>query len=368
MEGPRPPLDKEFSSVVSFLDSNLRPKENWSITSEYPVAFAEGNRGNIRIITEQDQVLAHAVTRPMIVKAPAGLFKVAGLGSVVTSTDHRNQGLSTKTIESCLEAARAHGCDFAILWTNLYDFYRKMGFELAGTEMSALLDRDLVAKDAIGDEIGLKFMEGSRVAPEAIHRLYNQHTVISLRTVEETRKCLQIPNSRVYTAWDPQGQLRAYAIEGKGADLNGYIHEWGGGVSSLMPLLNHIRQAQKRPITVIIPAHSKNLLRSLESQKIAINQGFLGMIKILNQSNLFAKIKRHARNLGIPDLVLERQGGKIFFGAHDQIFSTESESDIVRLIFGPQSASQIHDFGKEAAETMERIFPLHLWIWGWDSI
>ena len=69
-------------------------------------------------------------------KTPVGLFKVGALGSVVTSTDHRNQGLSTLTIESCLNAARQQGCEFAILWTNLYEFYRKIGFELAGSEMS----------------------------------------------------------------------------------------------------------------------------------------------------------------------------------------------------------------------------------------
>ena len=149
---PRAPLDKEFPSVVQFLDKNLRANEGWSITAEYPTAFAETNRGNIRIITdEKDQVLAHALVRPMVLKAPAGLFKVAGLGSVVTSTDHRNQGLSTRTIESCLEAAREHGCDFAILWTNLYDFYRKMDFELAGSEISALVDKEIHSNDAAID-------------------------------------------------------------------------------------------------------------------------------------------------------------------------------------------------------------------------
>ena len=363
MEGPRPPLDTEFPSVVQFLDSNLRPTEGWSITNEYPTAFNEANRGNIRIITERDQVIAHAVIRPMIIKAPAGLFKIAGVGSVVTSSDHRNQGLSTKTIESCLEAARKHGCDFAILWTNLYDFYRRMNFELAGTEMSALIDKDIKST-----ETSLKILEGNKVAPEAIHRLYSAHTVTSLRTVEEVRKCLQIPNSRVYTAWDGAGQLKAYAIEGKGADLNGYIHEWGGGVQAMLALFDHIRKKQNRPITVIIPGHSNNLLRALSEQKIALNEGFLGMIKILNPDHLFAKIKRHARGLGVSDLVLERQGGKFYLGAGEEVFMTDSEQDVVKLIFGPLKASQIHEFGKTAADAMEKVFPLNLWVWGWDSI
>lgn len=363
MEGPRAPLDSEIPNVVRFLDSHLRPQEGWSITSEYPAAFSPANIGNIRIIKEADQVLSHAVMRPMIIKTPAGLFKIAGLGSVVTSTDHRNQGLSTKTIESCLEAARAHGCDFAILWTNLYDFYRKMGFELGGTELSILIDREI----AIPDQ-KLKFMDSNRIDPGAIHRIYSQHTVSSLRTLEETRRYLQIPNTRVYTAWDEKGLLKAYAIEGKGADLNGYIHEWGGTVSSLISLFAHVRKIQQRPITVIIPSHSGNLLRSLQALGFSVNEGYLGMIKLLNPQNLFGKIKRHARGLGIDDLVLEKQGDKFYLGAKEGVFMTDSEQDIVKLIFGPMKASELHGFEPEVSAVLEKVFPISMWVWGWDSI
>jgi len=366
MEGPRPPIESEFPSVIKFLDSELRSEQGWSITSEYPVAFSENNRNNIRIITEHDQVLAHAVIRPMIIKAPAGLFKIAGVGSVVTSSDHRNQGLSSKTIESCLSAARSHGCDVAILWTNIYEFYRKFGFELAGTELSVLLDRDLKIADT-----NLKILEGNRVSPEAIHRLYSLHTVTSIRTIEETRKYLQIPNSRVYTAWDAAGQLKAYAVEGKGADLNGYVHEWGGGVGALLALFQHIRKTQARDlgrnITIIVPRHSQNLIRQFNEQNIAINEGFLGMIKILNHANFFAKIKRYARNMGIADFVLEERAGTFYIGTKDRVFTTESEHEIVRLIFGPQAASKMHDFGQDA-QLLEKILPIDMWVWGWDSI
>jgi predicted acetyltransferase len=128
MDGPRAPHDAEFSSVVQFLDQNLRPEAGWSIQAEYPVAISPANIGNIRIIKDSGHVLSHAVMRPMIIKSPVGLFKVAGIGSVVTSSEHRNRGLSRTIIDNCLTAAREHGSDFAILWTNLYDFYRKMGF------------------------------------------------------------------------------------------------------------------------------------------------------------------------------------------------------------------------------------------------
>jgi GNAT superfamily N-acetyltransferase len=363
MDGPRAPLDAEFTSVVGFLDAQLRPQEKWSIASEYPVAFSPGNIGNMRIIKEEDRVLSHAVMRPLIIKTPSGLFKVAGIGSVVTSSEHRNQGLSKQIIDSCLTSATDHGCDFAILWTNIYEFYRKLGFELGGSEISILIERELPA-----DTSGLRFMESNKVAPEAIQRLYVQHTVTSLRTLEETRKYLQIPNMRIYTAWDDKNVLKAYAIEGKGADLNGYIHEWGGGVAALQALFGHVRKVQNRSVTVIAPGHARNLIQKMRELGCPINEGFLGMIKILNSTHLFAKVKRFSRAVGVADLVLEKQGEVYYIGAGENIFKTDSEADIVRLLFGPQKASEIHAFDKGTCEILESLFPLKMWVWGWDSI
>ncbi|MEK7357847.1 MAG: GNAT family N-acetyltransferase, partial [Bdellovibrionota bacterium] len=224
-------------------------------------------------------------------------------------------------------------------------------------------------RDITGGEANLKIMEGNKVAADAIHRLFAQHTVSTLRTVNETREYLQIPNSRVYTAWDPTGTLKAYAIEGKGADLDGYVHEWGGGVQALISLFAHIRKVQNRPITIIVPRHSQNLIRALTERGLRFTEGFLGMIKLLNTPNLFSKIKRHARAVGVPDLVLEQQGDKYYIGAGENVFSTDSERDLVRLIFGPQKARDIHPaFGEETAAIMEQVLPIQMWLWGWDSI
>lgn len=364
MDGPRAPNDAEFNSVVQFLDSHLRPQVDWSIQAEYPVAISPANIGNIRIIKENDQVLSHAVMRYVIIKTPVGLFKVAAIGSVVTSSEHRNRGYSKTIIENCLEAARAHGCDFAILWTDLFDFYRKMGFELAGSETSLVIEKELNVADG-----GLKFMESSKVSAEAVHRLYSQHTVSSLRTLSETQSYLQIPNMRVYTAWDQTGILKAYAIEGKGADLNGYVHEWGGGVSSLLPLFAHIRKTQARPVTVISPRHSQNLIQQVKAHAgVTMNEGFLGMIKLLNHPHLFGKIKRYARNIGVSDFVLERVDGQTYIGSKETIFKTDADTDVIRLIFGPYKASQIHNFDPVTTETLEAVLPVPMWIWGWDSI
>jgi predicted acetyltransferase len=317
----------------------------------------------MRIIAEEGHVLSHAVLKPLIIKTPHMIFKVGAIGSVVTADQHRGQGLSTQILEECLNSSKKQDCDIAILWTDLFDFYGRMGFALAGSEISFIIEDNFNVPAS-----NLRFSADSRVTPEAIHRLYSAHTVSSVRSVEETRKFLMIPQTKVYTAWESDGQLAAYAIEGKGIDLGGYIHEWGGSVSKLMALLSYIRALKQEPITIICPAHSNNLIQQLQSKPVTMNMGFLGMIKIANFEQLFTKIKRAFRAEGVADIILDKQSQKFIFGVGHDLITIEQETDLVRLLFGPVKYDELSIFKPETIKKLEKVLPLNLWIWGWDSI
>lgn len=364
MEGPRPLFEHEMGDFVRFLTNHLRPEHSWSIAEEYPLAIHDANLNNVRVIkSETEGFLSAAVMKPLVIKSPAGLFKAAAIGSVVTRPEHRNQGLSRQILDACLDAGRSHGCDFAILWTNLFDFYRKVGFELAGTEIALDLPDQIDV-----DRQDLRFLNSNMVDPEAILRLYTHHTTGTIRTVEDIRKFLHIPNSRVFTAWDSLGRLQAYAVEGKGADLDGYIHEWGGGVSKLLPLLQFAREQEQRPLHLIAPAHAGNLIRQLKGLGAKENSGVLGMIKLLNVPGFLLKIKKYIRAMGVEDVVLEPRDGLYYMGYGEEIFKTDTASDLVRLIFGPLKASQLKAFDPKTCEVFEKIFPIPMWVWGWDSV
>jgi len=364
MEGPRAPKTNEFGELVQFLDSNLRNQSQWSVADEYPTTLTLQNLHNLRIIKNEKEILSHAVVKPIIVKTRRGLFKVGCIGSVVTSEAHRNQGLSQSVINDCIKSLTEQDCDFAILWSNLYDFYRKIGFELAGSEVSMLIDKPL-----LGAATSYKIETTNRVDSQALFRLYSQHSVSSIRTLEDFEKFLKIPNCHLYTAWNKLGKIEAYAVEGKGADLQGYIHEWGGTVDGIVTLLNHIRQIHDKTITLISPFHAQGLIRKLESLGIRRVDGFLGLIKVTNEKSLFAKVIRNARaEWGINNFILENREGFYHYGIGNNLFKTDQISDIVRLIFGPQKPSQLHDAGPEINNILDRILPFEMWIWGWDSV
>lgn len=345
MEGPRPPSVSEFPGVVEFLDAKLRPESQWSIAQEYPTALSPSNLHNMRIITDGDRVLSHAVMKPLLVKTPHVVLKVAAIGSVVTAEDCRGQGLSTRILESCLLEAQQQNCDIAVLWTDLHDFYRRIGFELAGYEESYKITEQLEVHGA-----KLTFRMTSQVDPEAVYRLMQKHTVMTHRTLDEVRRFLQIPNSRLYTAWSLDGRLEAFAVEGKGADLQDYIHEWSGGVSSLLQLFNFILMTKQKEFTIIAPHHSRSLGQALQARNVQHQQRPLGMIKPLAREPLTQKIMRAIgpqQNLPFDIRQL-------------------SDAEFTHLVFGP------HDTELETLlcefPRLSEVLPLRFWLWGWDSI
>jgi N-acetylglutamate synthase-like GNAT family acetyltransferase len=362
---PRAPQNNELPEVISFLDTNMRKDQTWSVREEYPLAFDPQNSHNIRILRDEDGIVSHAVLKPTIMKTPYAVFNVCMIGSVITDPRLRNQGLSTQVVEDCIDQAIAMKSDVVVLWTDLFDFYKKFGFELAGTEVSLIINKTFKPEKRRND---IKIMESPKVDPQALLRLYNLHSITSQRTVNDIKKYLQIPNSRVFTAWNKKGQMEAYAIEGKGVDLQGYIHEWGGNTSALVEIFCHVQSHQNREIVVITPPQCKNLIRQCTDAGASSFEGILAMVKILDKAGLARKAQRIARRMGLTDFAIEMHNDTLYFGTSEGVYKTDSEADMVHLFFGPQKPSEMYPFSEATNAKLNKLLPLPCWVWGWDSI
>lgn len=363
MQGPRSPEAHELKQVVDFLNDNLRSNNSWPITSEYPTALSPSNIHNMSIITEDEKIISHAVLKTLIVKTPLAIFKVGAIGSVVTDPSYRHQGHTRKNIENCIELAQKQDCDLVVLWTDQFDFYRKFGFELAGYDCSYVIDKMNPAQNK-----NLRFVSGNNVDPEALQKLYAQHTVHALRNTEDFRQFLKIPNSNVFTAWNPQNQLMAYAVEGKGVDLVNYVHEWAGQSDALVDLFNYIRQQKKSSLTIMTPHHSKNLHQKLLAVSAFSHEGYLGMLKFIKLEQVLLKVKKAFRAEGFENVVFEKQNNSVVFGFGTDLFTLEKEADLMQLLFGPLKIESMEFISKEVQEKLSQLLPLPLWVWGWDSI
>jgi len=363
LEGPKVPNEKEYEKVLEFLNHKLRPEHGWSIDKEYPTALNLANRHNMNIVVSEDKVVSHAVLKPLIVKSPHLIYKIGAIGSVITDEEYRNQGLSHKILNESLSLAKQQNCDVAILWTNLYDFYRKLGFELGGYEISLTFERQMAY-----DYTQYKYSKDKNVSVEALAKIYTQHSVATIRSQDEFRKFLSIPNTQLYTIWNLNGTLAGYAIEGKGADLSNYIHEWGGSVTAIKNLLAYISHVKNHPFNFIAPKHSVNLINELKKYADYVNEGYLGMIRITNFEGLAMKLKKAFRNVGVSDFVFEKNQDAILFGCNGDLYTIESEKDLIPILFGPIDFDTQDIFKPETAQKLKTLLPLPLWIWGWDSV
>jgi N-acetylglutamate synthase-like GNAT family acetyltransferase len=355
----------EWTQLSQFLDQQLRAQVQWSLHDEYPLAFSEKNRNNIHIIKEKDRVVAHAVVHPSMIKTHYHLFKVGLIGSVVTDSAKRGQGLSRNLLKKCLQTCEDSGCDLAMLWTDLFNFYAKFGFEMAGSEIALQVDASYQPEI----KTSVKVIEGSQVSTEALLKIYNQHNLRSIRTAKDIEKFLNIPQTEVYSAWNQQtNAIEAYCIVGKGADFTNYVHEWGGGVIALQTLLKHIQTKKQAVVTLITPPQCQNLIKSMQAAGAKKYFGVLGMIAIINPLSFCKKIKKGARALGYQDFIFEYRDAQYYFGYGHEVYQTDSAQDIVRLVFGPAKPEQIHSFSEKALGALKDIFPIPFWVWGWDSI
>lgn len=363
MQGPRSPDASEFLNVMEFLNQNLRQDNSWTISSEYPTALTANNIHNMSIIKDDEKIVSHAVLKPIIVKTPFCIFKIGAIGSVVTEPSHRQQGLSRKNIEHCLELAKQQACDMVVLWTDQFDFYRKFGFELAGFEETYVLNDTLKIKNP-----NLRFVNDNKVDANAILKLFSNHTVNSIRSAEDIRNFLKIPNSNLYTAWNEKNQLVAYAAEGKGADLTNFVHEWAGSVDSLLDLFAFMQSQNSSPLTIMVPSHATNLRAHLEPISSTTHEGFLGMLKVVNYDSLLSKVKKAFRAEGFEQIIFEKHPDHIIFGYGSDLYTITNDADLVQLLFGPLKPQNLDFMKPETQQKLSALLPLPLWIWGWDSI
>lgn len=364
----RPPQLNELEAVIKFLNQETRQQSHWSIAEEYPLAFSKSNLQNIRIaVDESGKILSHAVIKTLFIKTPLAVYKVAGLGNICTDSHFRNQGLSRQVIENCLRTIKEQKYDFSILWTNLFDFYKKFHFELSGTEVSIEID-DTIAPIDESMFKNHKILDTLNISAEALLRVFNKHTTTSHRSIEDIQKFLKIPQTHAYTLWSESNQLKAYCIMGRGADLTNYIHEWGGDVFDIIYLSQKIYQRQQSPLRLITPLHSQNLITKLKNLGAKIHYGYLGMIKITNAESLLKKAVAYAHTRGYDHFQMNQTPEGILVGRPGKEQLLEKEETLTQLLFGPLLPAEVFPFSKENLDIIEKLFPLPLWVWGWDSI
>lgn len=202
------------------------------LLEEFPLLTGRDNRTRCRVVADGEQLVAHAAWRPFELICGSERVRAAGIGLVTTHSEHRGRGLASTLVSECVAEARAAGRELAMLFGTPRGLYRRLGFIPAGRERITRIAPPPVRAPG-------RLRAGSRAdVPELLAMLTAQRVRVE-RSAAEFERLLAIPDTHLHV-FAREGQAVAYAVEGKGRDLQGVVHEWAGqpeGVAGLLAAL-----------------------------------------------------------------------------------------------------------------------------------
>lgn len=179
-------------------------------------------------------------------KTARGALPIGIVGAVASEKEFRGRGLASRAVESALDWLRNRGARLAVLWGSEHRMYQRLGFELCGMQGRIPLSeihgirkiggKGLGKKGLVGGGLGEGLGEGwtSGLFP----RLQQREGGLELR--ESDRAWIKAHRNVKWIWSGSPTRPTAYAAIGKGMDLQGMVHEWGGSVPELMGVLAEV--------------------------------------------------------------------------------------------------------------------------------
>ncbi len=274
----------EQGCFAPILDSWLRPDASISATDDCPLLLGRRARA-LRMVAECDGMIsAHAALFVQRLRTPMGLLRVGVIGAVATDPAQRGRGLASQVLRRLQDEARARSIDVLVLWATQPGLYERAGFVRAGCEWLALLPA------AIAPDAGPRIRRATERDIAALMRLHDAEPVGTLRSIAHWEELLRIPAMTLLVHARTAGVPDAYAVCGKGHDLQGCIHEWAGVPEAVLALARACFALDGRDNIVLMGGpHQHKTMQLIAARGVPIVHGALGMLQALNPADLFAR-------------------------------------------------------------------------------
>jgi GNAT superfamily N-acetyltransferase len=295
-----------------------------SFYDDFPIWDERLGVPSLRIGAYADKrLVASASVRMAQLKAAKLPLEVALIGAVATEPEWRGHGLASNLASFATDWAQEQGAALAMLWGSEHSLYQRLGFKLAGMQIRVPLKKLIqgCSSELIIPKTGWR--------PSLMSCLQKRTGGLALGAGDEIWIASH-KNVRWYWLGDDNAPC-AYAAVGRGIDLSGLVHEWGGDRESLLKLLSGVERIE--PGLELLGAPW--LFDQYGFQYNDAPTEFLGLMRVLD----FPKI------MSAYDC--------------DPVHAAKliNAKNIEQLLFGPSSHS---------AATLPGV-PLPLWIWGLDA-
>jgi GNAT superfamily N-acetyltransferase len=260
------------------LDAWLLPGAFYGVQHTWPQLYRSDGGGRFFVITAGDELLSHCAVRTVTVHGAAGAVRVNLLGSVVTSPEHRGQGLAGQVLGAALSATAADAAH-TLLWAEQEGLYARRGFVPGRVEVALMLARRprshaTTARPATLADHAMLFA------------LHEQKPWRTARTATAMSGLLTTPGLQTFVL-ERDDRIAAYACTGKGADLQGHWHELGGSDADVAELLlAAMHLADQRDAVLLLPPYRSQLRERLGTAVIGSGELAGPMVRSLGGETL----------------------------------------------------------------------------------
>ncbi len=267
------PLER-FPETAALIERAMHPGAAVTPSATFPLLLGPGSRALRYAALSRGRVVSHAAALPATFVTEDIRLPVALVGGVVTDAAEAGRGHATRVLRALLAEIDRRGIRVSILWTDREPFYARFGFVRAGLEILHVI--------GAADLDGIPERPVRRLAPEdlpAVAAIHDREPARLLRSADDWRVLAGIPACDGWILDGPDGPA-SYAFVGRGIDLQGVLHEWGGDDASFLALARGILRATGRPeIVVMSPPWRLALSEQLRARGVPGIHGSLGMIR-----------------------------------------------------------------------------------------
>lgn len=264
------------------------------------------------------------------------------LGAVCVDPEFRGQGLATEICSQLLALADGQGVVATFLWGAEHNLYRRLGFNLCGRQVTLPMTTALKPHQ-------------SWIRKQELCGVQTGFTVAVFNKMLERKDGLRIRETAFPwmsahhgTQWfwvGPSERPNAYLAVGKGIDLQGVVHEYGGDRGTLLQLMDWV-SALRSDLNWIGSIESA---RTLEFAFDSSQVDYLCMARITDPVGLIQASSEAPRS--------------------SIDFSKIAPLEVPALLFGgpPGCLDEFSQGALDYHEHYQSTLPLPLWLWGLDG-
>ena len=274
-------------------------------------------------------------------KTPSAQLLVGIIGAVATDEKWRGKGLASEAVSHAIQWAQEKGATMLLLWGSEHALYSRLGFELTGIQVQVPISQLSLDPKTDSDSIRSGWNH------ELFQHLRKRSHGLAL---EPTDEIWFSEHKNVKWLWTKDFQ--AYLAYGRGIDLQGIVHEWGGENNALLRLLSTIHKENPEAKLLAPPLLLDQYGFSFDENTAE----YLCMVRILEPDKIFSAYWPGTAFSAQKESPQNKQGGwRVTI--EKQVFSSLTEGELVRFFFGPEQLFKLNT---------QRL-PVPFWIWGLDA-